>query len=167
MRGEKKSRDVHPRQPAKRIVDRSNLLRPLALEKLQWFRTDSGTSYRLSKSEAPLSCRKAHPKPKKYAKCRGESQQRKERYPQASTGTFERLRRGTMRRKATCNLVIRGACKTKNTHRRKGFDLPQKAKYRRLEKAWDVAAGGTRGRGGVRAGRWRGGSDFGHRISRD
>src|SRR5260370_15598415 len=75
MRGEKKSRDVHPRQPAKRIVDRSNLLSPLALEKLQWFRTDSGTSYRLSKSEAPLSCRKAHLQPKKYAKGLEECQQ--------------------------------------------------------------------------------------------
>src|SRR5436190_12051215 len=63
-------------QPAKRIVDRSNLLRPLALEKLQWFRTDSGTSYRLSKSEAPLSSRKAHPQPKKYAKGGKECQQR-------------------------------------------------------------------------------------------
>jgi uncharacterized protein len=72
--GEKKSRDLHPRQPAKRIVDRSNLLRPLALEKLQWFRTDSGTSYRLSKSEAPLSSRKAQPQPKQYAKSGEECQ---------------------------------------------------------------------------------------------
>src|SRR5438046_4147801 len=55
-------------QPAKRIVDRSNLLRPLALEKLQWFRTDSGTPYRLQKSEAPLSSRRAHQQPKKNAK---------------------------------------------------------------------------------------------------
>src|SRR5258708_38629297 len=35
--GEKKSRDLHPRQPAKRIVDRSNLLRPLALENSNGF----------------------------------------------------------------------------------------------------------------------------------
>src|SRR5216683_4686820 len=33
----KKSRDLHPRQPAKRIVDRSNLLRPLALENSNGF----------------------------------------------------------------------------------------------------------------------------------
>jgi hypothetical protein len=74
--GEKKSRDLHPRQPAKRIVDRSNLLRPLALEKLQWFRTDSGTSYRLSKSKAPLSSRKALPQPNEYAKSAAKCQHR-------------------------------------------------------------------------------------------
>src|SRR6266702_2648861 len=55
--------------PSELLIAR-NSLRPLALEKLQWFLTDSGTSYRLSKSKAPLSCRKAHPQPKKYAKHR-------------------------------------------------------------------------------------------------
>src|SRR5260370_12349522 len=99
MRGEKKSRDVHPRQPAKRIVDRSNLLSPLALEKLQWFRTDSGTSYRLSKSEAPLSCRKAHLQPKKYAKPRNECQQGINDIHRRPQEVSKRLRRGRMRRK--------------------------------------------------------------------
>src|SRR5437660_10046643 len=37
MLGAKKSRDLHPRQPAKRIVDRSNLLRRLALENSNGF----------------------------------------------------------------------------------------------------------------------------------
>jgi hypothetical protein len=45
-----------------------DLLRPFGLEKAEWFRTDSGTSYRLSKSKAPLSCRKARPQPNEYAK---------------------------------------------------------------------------------------------------
>src|SRR5882762_338058 len=36
--------------------------------KLEWLRTDSGTSYRLSKSKAPLSSRKAHLQPKEYLK---------------------------------------------------------------------------------------------------
>ena len=45
---------------------RSNLLRPFALEKLEWLRTDSGTSYRLSKSKAPLSSRKAQLQLKEY-----------------------------------------------------------------------------------------------------
>src|SRR4029077_18455886 len=30
-----------------------DLLRPFGLEKAEWFRTDSGTSYRLSKSDKP------------------------------------------------------------------------------------------------------------------
>src|SRR5205807_10456147 len=80
-------------QPAKRIVDRSNLLRPLALEKLQWFRTDSGTSYRWSKSKAPLTSRKAHPRPKKYAKGGKECQQRIDdihRRPQRAIACFGR-----------------------------------------------------------------------------
>jgi hypothetical protein len=34
--------------------------------KLEWLRTDSGTSYRLSKSKAPLSSRKAQLQPKEY-----------------------------------------------------------------------------------------------------
>jgi hypothetical protein len=34
------------------------------LEKDEWFRTDSGTSYRLSKSRTSLSCRKVRPQPK-------------------------------------------------------------------------------------------------------
>jgi hypothetical protein len=34
-------------------------LRPFVLEKDEWFRTDSGTSYRLSKSKSSLSSRKA------------------------------------------------------------------------------------------------------------
>ena len=40
-----------------------DLLRPFGLEKAEWFRTDSGTSYRLSKSKAPLSSRKVRPQP--------------------------------------------------------------------------------------------------------
>src|SRR5208282_5744935 len=39
-------------------------LRPFVLEKAEWFRTDSGTSYRLSKSKTSLSSRKARPQPK-------------------------------------------------------------------------------------------------------
>jgi len=35
-------------------------LRPFVLEKDEWFRTDSGTSYRLSKSKSSLSSRKAY-----------------------------------------------------------------------------------------------------------
>ena len=87
-------------QPAKRIVDRSNLLSPLALEKLQWFRTDSGTSYRLSKSEAPLSCRKAHPQPKKYAKSREECQHDISDIHRRPQQGMECLGRGRMRRKS-------------------------------------------------------------------
>jgi hypothetical protein len=40
-----------------------DLLRPFGLEKAEWFRTDSGTSYRLSKSKSSLSSRKARPQP--------------------------------------------------------------------------------------------------------
>src|SRR6266849_1123392 len=43
--------------------------------KLEWLRTDSGTSYRLSKSKAPLSSRKAHLQPKEYDKGMGKCQQ--------------------------------------------------------------------------------------------
>jgi hypothetical protein len=41
-----------------------DLLRPFVLEKDEWFRTDSGTSYRLSKSKTSLSSRKVRPQPK-------------------------------------------------------------------------------------------------------
>ena len=37
-------------QPAKQIVDRSMLLNHSGSNKAEWFRTDSGTSYKLSKS---------------------------------------------------------------------------------------------------------------------
>src|SRR5258708_20967117 len=59
--------------PSELLIAR-NSLRPLALEKLQWFRTDSGTSYQLSKSEAPLSSRKAHLQLNEYAKGEPRSQ---------------------------------------------------------------------------------------------
>jgi hypothetical protein len=36
------------------------------LEKDEWFRTDSGTSYRLSKSKTSLSSRKANEQPDEY-----------------------------------------------------------------------------------------------------
>jgi len=38
------------------------------LEKDEWFRTDSGTSYRLSKSKTSLSSRKASEQLEEYAK---------------------------------------------------------------------------------------------------
>src|SRR6266849_2255626 len=44
--------------------------------KLGWLRTDSGTSYRLSKSKAPLSSRKAYLQPNEYAKTGLNCQQR-------------------------------------------------------------------------------------------
>jgi tRNA(Ile)-lysidine synthase len=43
-----------------------DLLRPFGLEKAEWFRTDSGTSYRLSKSKTSLSSRKANEQPDEY-----------------------------------------------------------------------------------------------------
>src|SRR5208282_3361403 len=56
--------DLHRRASLPSELLSLDLLRPFVLEKDEWFRTDSGTSYRLSKSKAPLSCRKAHPQPK-------------------------------------------------------------------------------------------------------
>jgi hypothetical protein len=52
-----------------------DLLRPFVLEKDEWFRTDSGTSYRLSKSKTSLSSRKAHLQPKENTTRRRISQQ--------------------------------------------------------------------------------------------
>ena len=43
----------------KQIVDRSMLLNHSGSKKAEWFRTDSGTSYQLSKSRASLSSRVA------------------------------------------------------------------------------------------------------------
>ena len=63
-----------PAYPSKLLIAR--ITQSIRARKLGWFRTDSGTSYRLSKSEAPLSRRKAHPQPKKYAKGREQCQQR-------------------------------------------------------------------------------------------
>ena len=56
--------DLHRRASLPSELLSLDLLRPFVLEKDEWFRTDSGTSYRLSKSESSLSCRKAHPQPK-------------------------------------------------------------------------------------------------------
>ena len=52
--------------PSKLLIAR--ITQSIRARKPGWFRTDSGTSYRLSKSEAPLSSRKAIPQPKEYAK---------------------------------------------------------------------------------------------------
>jgi hypothetical protein len=56
--------DLHQRASLPSELLSLDLLRPFGLEKAEWFRTDSGTSYRLSKSLSSLSCRKAHPQPK-------------------------------------------------------------------------------------------------------
>jgi len=56
--------DLHRRASLPSELLSLDLLRPFVLEKDEWFRTDSGTSYRLSKSKAPLSCRKAQLEPK-------------------------------------------------------------------------------------------------------
>src|SRR5216683_5042068 len=63
-----------PAYPSKLLIAR--ITQSIRARKLGWFRTDSGTSYRLSKSEAPLSSRKAKLQPKKYAKRSLECQQR-------------------------------------------------------------------------------------------
>ena len=55
-----------PAYPSKLLIAR--ITQSIRARKPGWFRTDSGTSYRLSKSEAPLSSRKAIPQPKEYAK---------------------------------------------------------------------------------------------------
>jgi hypothetical protein len=52
-----------------------DLLRPFVLEKDEWFRTDSGTSYRLSKSKTSLSSRKVRPQPKENTTAVPECQQ--------------------------------------------------------------------------------------------
>jgi len=62
-----------PAYPSKLLIAR--ITQSIRARKLGWFRTDSGTSYRLSKSEAPLSSRKAKLQPKKYAKRNIECQQ--------------------------------------------------------------------------------------------
>ena len=56
--------DLHRRASLPSELLSLDLLRPFGLEKAEWFRTDSGTSYRLSKSLSSLSCRKACPQPK-------------------------------------------------------------------------------------------------------
>src|ERR1700688_3622062 len=55
--------DLHQRASLPSELLSLDLLRPFVLEKDEWFRTDSGTSYRLSKRKAPLSCRKARLQP--------------------------------------------------------------------------------------------------------
>src|SRR5712691_7505068 len=55
-----------PAYPSKLLIAR--ITQSIRARKLGWFRTDSGTSYRLSKSEAPLSSRKANLQPNEYAK---------------------------------------------------------------------------------------------------
>ena len=56
--------DLHQRASLPSDFLSLDLLRPFVLEKDEWFRTDSGTSYRLSKSKSSLSSRKARPQPK-------------------------------------------------------------------------------------------------------
>jgi hypothetical protein len=56
--------DLHQRASLPSELLSLDLLRPFVLEKDEWFRTDSGTSYRLSKSLSSLSCRKARLQPK-------------------------------------------------------------------------------------------------------
>jgi hypothetical protein len=56
--------DLHRRASLPSELLSLDLLRPFGLEKAEWFRTDSGTSYRLSKSKSSLSSRKARPQPK-------------------------------------------------------------------------------------------------------
>jgi hypothetical protein len=56
--------DLHQRASLPSELLSLDLLRPFVLEKDEWFRTDSGTSYRLSKSRTSLSCRKVRPQPK-------------------------------------------------------------------------------------------------------
>src|SRR5208282_5626480 len=89
--------DLHQRASLPSELLSLDLLRPFVLEKDEWFRTDSGTSYRLSKSKAPLSCRKAQLQPKKYTKTIPKCQQEINdfhRNPQAGSGdcakTFRR-----------------------------------------------------------------------------
>jgi hypothetical protein len=52
--------DLHQRASLPSELLSLDLLRPFVLEKDEWFRTDSGTSYRLSKSKTSLSSRKAN-----------------------------------------------------------------------------------------------------------
>jgi len=69
----KKSRDLHPRQPAKRIVDRSNLLRPLALENSNGF--EQILAHRIGCQRARPPCpQKGKPTAKEYAKGAKKSQ---------------------------------------------------------------------------------------------
>jgi len=56
--------DLHQRASLPSELLSLDLLRPFVLEKDEWFRTDSGTSYRLSKSKTSLSSRKVRPQPK-------------------------------------------------------------------------------------------------------
>src|SRR6266851_1849048 len=53
-----------PAYPSKLLIAR--ITQSIRARKPGWFRTDSGTSYRLSKSEAPLSSRKALLQPNEY-----------------------------------------------------------------------------------------------------
>jgi hypothetical protein len=64
-----------------------DLLRPFVLEKDEWFRTDSGTSYRLSKNESLLSCRKHCKQLQEYAKAAQNCQQGLQEHSAISTGT--------------------------------------------------------------------------------
>jgi len=74
-----------PAYPSKLLIAR--ITQSIRARKLGWFRTDSGTSYRLSKSEAPLSSRKAKLQPKKYAKRNLECQQQINDIHRHSDGT--------------------------------------------------------------------------------
>src|ERR1700719_1795951 len=65
-----------------------DLLRPFRLEKREWFRTDSGTSYRLSKSKTSLSSRKAYAQLEEYLRGHRYCQRFPARFPQS----FELLR---------------------------------------------------------------------------
>ena len=67
--------DLHQRASLPSELLSLDLLRPFVLEKDEWFRTDSGTSYRLSKSKTSLSCRKVRPQPKENTTKRRISQQ--------------------------------------------------------------------------------------------
>jgi len=67
--------DLHQRASLPSELLSLDLLRPFVLEKDEWFRTDSGTSYRLSKSKTSLSCRKAQLQPKENTTRARKSQQ--------------------------------------------------------------------------------------------
>jgi hypothetical protein len=93
--------DLHQRASLPSELLSLDLLRPFGLEKAEWFRTDSGTSYRLSKSKAPLSCRKAQLQPKENT-TRGRKSQQEirdlHRHPQGRRGDAAKaLRRSGLR----------------------------------------------------------------------
>ena len=70
----------------KQIVDRSMLLNHSGSNKAEWFRTDSGTSYQLSKSKASLSSRVATKQLDDYSEGRTKSQHLRAKKFQISTG---------------------------------------------------------------------------------